>query len=771
MRSTNSVVIRVEGPSKGLLTRFPSDLQDDGKIKYLVAAENVRAEKNQLRAAPGYERIATPLRALNGVPNLIYQANLTGVDSDQKHTPVIGTETELLVMDRRAKELSCTLETGQPILGWDYRRPGTPTCSLRFVATGNGGVAGTPLDNLSAVLQQFDPKAVLYAGNLTSSASINTQDSVYDATIYKKYGWSMAKYGLAPDYKVQSNRFFPVPGPLDYTDATILRFAQSFPVAYWLFTYSGTLIPAYTVKRGPVQFFFIDSVGPQTGAASGVGQSNLSSTGPQAQWLQAQLANSDCPWRVVVWHHPPASSASSGGYSVMDWPLGTWGADVLITGALGIYERITRTDGVIHFNVGSGGRALGTLAGSAVTGSQYRNNTAYVGLLVDADQNKFVASAYTSEKVLVDTTTLTSSRTLAQCYVEGSDLLGSVQSLEVRPKTIKMAQDQVSQLRAYATIAGTLLDVTNQCTWNSADSSKVAVDFGKITGSGITSGVSVTATIQGISSSANVQVVAKDPQKVYFSLVLDLSGSMNSGETATGPLAAPRTRLERMKEAVSIFLDSLQAEDKAALTVYHDQAELLVRLTGSIQTIKDQLPGLMAFGNTNTSDGLRLAQEAFSAVATTDTQKFEIGFNHDSNSTDDPRPTIVLFTDGMANAYMSGDAVVIDNNASPTDNVGMIRANTEVTDLIGPGGGQTSGYNLIVIGFDVKRNATLEAQVKQWALKAPWSEFYNSYVTQRCARFYYSVDDLDDLIAVFTKLRSELSTSDGCGVTGVPGIP
>ena len=77
MRRSNGTQLRVDGPSKGLITRLPTDLEDDGKSQFLTVAENVRAEKGELQAAPGYERVHLPKNQLDGEANLIHQPNLT----------------------------------------------------------------------------------------------------------------------------------------------------------------------------------------------------------------------------------------------------------------------------------------------------------------------------------------------------------------------------------------------------------------------------------------------------------------------------------------------------------------------------------------------------------------------------------------------------------------------------------------------------------------------------------------------------------------------
>ena len=107
MRRTNGTQLRVDAPSKGLITRLPSDLEDDAKAQFLTAAENVRAEMGELRAAPGYERVHLPKNKLDSEANLIHQPNLTSSDEEVETQPIIGTDGQLWTMQKRARTLVC----------------------------------------------------------------------------------------------------------------------------------------------------------------------------------------------------------------------------------------------------------------------------------------------------------------------------------------------------------------------------------------------------------------------------------------------------------------------------------------------------------------------------------------------------------------------------------------------------------------------------------------------------------------------------------------
>ena len=100
-----------------------------------------------------------------------------------------------------------------------------------------------------------------------------------------------------------TNRFFPSMGNHDYTDGGRAR-------------HTSTTLPCQVMNatfdfvQGPVHFFVIDSNPAGTGSAPGDGRS---ATSAQGTWLQAGLAASTSPWKIVYFHHPPFSSSTNHG--------------------------------------------------------------------------------------------------------------------------------------------------------------------------------------------------------------------------------------------------------------------------------------------------------------------------------------------------------------------------------------------------------------------------------------------------------------------------
>ena len=700
MRRTNATVLKVEAPSKGLLTRFPPDLQD--KEQYVVVAENVRADKQQLRAAPGYERIHTPERALEGAPNLIHQPDLTGVDREQAHVPVVGTETELLLMEKRSRELVCPV-----------------TCSLRFAATADSGKIGANLAAVANLIRGWSPDLVVHAGDLVyADGGMNDQDNPYETMVAQYYWWAIGGYnGRFGQGPTGATKFLPAVGNHDYDDASLARF-----LAFFHLPGNAT---HYTVKRGPVQFFFVDSYGygpsgtgpgggtvAGTGASPGEGAADLSSTGPQAVWLQAALAASDCPWRVVVWHHPPQTSEDTyyPGYSVLNWPLGDWGADVLITGHSHVYERILRADGVTHFIVGNGGHTLRGLHSPAVSGSQAAYSDKYGALRVDVTNTTFSAAAYDVDGTLRDSVALTATRPASVCYV--GSMARQLSALRVSPPTVNLSVGQRFPLRAYASYTdGSSMEVTAASVWSSAAPSVASVDSaGKVTGGAIGT-VLVSADYQGLMASATIHVEKRcSDHGGDFVLIYDRSGSMSTDTPPAG------TRIERLKEAAGLFLDSLQSNDRVATVSYGGYAHLDHDLTDNVSVARAAVDALTPYGPTSTAEAIQLATDQM---------------QRNGRATADK--VIILFTDGFANLP-----------AGTT--LGMAAARDAAQAA------KDAGSTFVVVGFDLRWNPYYEGLVKAWAT---------------CPDLYYSIVEVDVLLAVYAQLRSDLChgiCSSGAGV-------
>lgn len=89
---------------------------------------------------------------------------------------------------------------------------------------------------------------------------------------------------------------------------------------------------------------------------------SLNGLAEQACWLQRELAASNAPWKIVVFHHPPFNSGTrhEGNTQALQWPFEAWGADVVMSGHDHHYEMILRDDNrdgrqMPYFIVATGG--------------------------------------------------------------------------------------------------------------------------------------------------------------------------------------------------------------------------------------------------------------------------------------------------------------------------------------------------------------------------------------------------------------------------------
>jgi len=105
----------------------------------------------------------------------------------------------------------------------------------------------------------------------------------------------------------------------------------------------------YSFRRGPVQFFMLDTNPGAHWAA-------------QLSWLRGQLAASRAPWKVVVGHHPLYSEGFYGddaGLIARLTPLfNRYKVQLYINGHDHNYARTPPIDGTTYLTVGGGGAAL-----------------------------------------------------------------------------------------------------------------------------------------------------------------------------------------------------------------------------------------------------------------------------------------------------------------------------------------------------------------------------------------------------------------------------
>lgn len=103
----------------------------------------------------------------------------------------------------------------------------------------------------------------------------------------------------------------------------------------------------YAVRRGPVDFFYLDS-----GLIVGNG------AGEQLRWLDDALGRASAPWRIVCTHHPPYSSGTHGSARALQRRLvprlARHDVDLVLAGHDHHYERTQPVDGITCVVSGGG---------------------------------------------------------------------------------------------------------------------------------------------------------------------------------------------------------------------------------------------------------------------------------------------------------------------------------------------------------------------------------------------------------------------------------
>ncbi|MFN8492408.1 MAG: metallophosphoesterase [Caldilineaceae bacterium] len=272
---------------------------------------------------------------------------------------------------------------------------GTSTQGIHFGVVGDYG-GDTPAEaDVANLLTSQNVNFVITVGD-------NRYGSItFDRAVGRYYCNYMAKV-VSGAYCAGGNRtvnaFFAATGNHDYDDGGgITEYLNYFTLPGSGIATSNTSGSEryYDIIQGPVQFFFIDS-----------NEAILSSTDRAAQqaWLQARLAASTTRWQVVVFHHAPYSSGEHGSTTIMQWPFASWGADAVLTGHDHIYERIAQ-NGIPYFVNGLGGESIYSII-SPVAGSQFRYNSDYGAMVVDADQNAMTFRFLNRSRVQIDSYTI-----------------------------------------------------------------------------------------------------------------------------------------------------------------------------------------------------------------------------------------------------------------------------------------------------------------------------------------------------------------------------
>lgn len=194
---------------------------------------------------------------------------------------------------------------------------------------GNISSPGADLDAVANLTESWGVDAVLACG-LISGSQLD-----YDLAVGSEFHSLLLPYiGNKGSGAIKKNLFWPVPSSTDWEKDSLASFLSFFPV-------TGRY---YTVALGDIQIFVIDSASFEPDGTT-VGSI-------QANWLQAQLALSTAPWKIVKMDGAPYGSIHNN--PSLQWPFASWGAHLLICSQTRNYERLD-VSGLPVINNGLGG--------------------------------------------------------------------------------------------------------------------------------------------------------------------------------------------------------------------------------------------------------------------------------------------------------------------------------------------------------------------------------------------------------------------------------
>ncbi len=258
----------------------------------------------------------------------------------------------------------------------------SPVPPVRFAVIGDYGAGGPPEAQVAALVANWNPDFVITVGdnNYPSGSAASIDDNIgqfYHSFIEPYKG----NYGNG----AEQNRFFPTLGNHDWDTPGAKPYLN-------YFTLPGNE-RYYDFFWGPLQFFAVDSDSREP--------DGVSSSSPQAAWLQERLASSTAPWKIVYFHHAPYSSGTHGPTTWMQWPFKEWGASVVLSGHDHTYERL-EIDGLPYIIDGIGGNGRYEFQHD-MPGSQVRYNENYGALLVEATPDQITFQFFNVAGKLIDT--------------------------------------------------------------------------------------------------------------------------------------------------------------------------------------------------------------------------------------------------------------------------------------------------------------------------------------------------------------------------------
>lgn len=264
----------------------------------------------------------------------------------------------------------------------------TPPLSqqVRLAIIGDYGAGGKAAEDVANSIKSWGVDYILTTGD--NNYPVGAWETI-DRNIGKYYHEYIFPYKGEFGEGADENRFYPTLGNHDWDTDNAKPYLE-------YFTLPGNE-RYYDVVLGPVHIFALNS---DYREPDGVGQSDI-----QGQWLQEQLANSNYPWKLVIYHAAAYSSGYQGSTEWMRWPYQEWGATAAIAGHDHLYERL-EINGFPYFTNGIGGGAIYDFI-NILPESQVRYNDEYGAMLITADELQITFQFININGEIIDTYQIT----------------------------------------------------------------------------------------------------------------------------------------------------------------------------------------------------------------------------------------------------------------------------------------------------------------------------------------------------------------------------
>ncbi len=256
----------------------------------------------------------------------------------------------------------------------------SPIPPLVFAVIGDYGLDSQPEEDVATLVHNWSPAFIVTTGDNNYP---DGERSLIDDNVGQYYADFIYPYTGAHGPGATENRFFPALGNHDWNSEDGAPYLD-------YFTLPGNE-RYYSIIRGPVEFFILDS---DARDPDGISESSV-----QAAWLQTGLAASTTPWQIVVLHAAPYSSGTHGSSS-MRWPFAAWGADAVLAGHDHVYERLA-VDGIPYIVNGLGGSVIYNFD-TPLPESLVRYNGDFGAMRVEASLGSLVFDFYSRDGTLRD---------------------------------------------------------------------------------------------------------------------------------------------------------------------------------------------------------------------------------------------------------------------------------------------------------------------------------------------------------------------------------